>query len=352
MKIKHYYFWVILLSTGIAILSFQRCSKLNESSLAATSENAKDNANSTPLAYPPTAQEIEAAHTEAYSRFKQLHETPIDFYGKVVDQHGVPIVGATVKIIILGKHEGKPSPPTEVLSGSGGLFHVLGEKGLALGIEIRKEGYISMPDLGETKQRSLARIDYGLLPDKGRSFADPSNPTVFTLYSVETEAKVFHVKERVWALNPGQAREVALDSRDGVGLHKLTLLFKRDLKESAPRPAVYDWEFEIKVENGGIQESVKEYDFIAPENGYLPSMKFSYKKEETSWVRFFTKRFFIKFQDGSYGRIILSVDSNVVDLPVEMASWLNLEPGSRDLRHVPKSPPRDLNSFKKERFGG
>ena len=67
---------------------------------------------------------------------------PLDFYGKVIDQNGEPVVGATVEggILLNKDFVHSASEAHYTITDSSGLFHFLGVHGVKMGIRPKKDG--------------------------------------------------------------------------------------------------------------------------------------------------------------------------------------------------------------------
>lgn len=61
---------------------------------------------------------------------------------------------------------------------------------------------------------------------------------------------------------------------------------------------------------------------------------------QDQWENYVSRRYFVKFSDGSYGRIRFSIDASTDRAPLAMTSWLNLKPGSRNLSSNDWDPTR------------
>jgi hypothetical protein len=86
-------------------------------------------------------QKTEEGHRAQISQIKEFasaFETPINFWGKVVDENGIPISAATVKLGTADRpfETGKSYERT---TDAQGLFSVLGAKGLSISFDASKE---------------------------------------------------------------------------------------------------------------------------------------------------------------------------------------------------------------------
>jgi len=118
------------------------------------------------------------------ARLIAAYKTPIEFYGKVVDQHGAPVVGAAVMLLPFDNMGESSRTKMMLRSDEQGGFSIKGLTGLAMGVQVTKDGYMTLPDLGLEKRASSRRIEYGLDGTGGKRFKNPSKPTLFTLIKI------------------------------------------------------------------------------------------------------------------------------------------------------------------------
>jgi len=276
-------------------------------------------------------------------RVIESYRTPIEFYGKVVDQNGEPVGGASVKIFPFDQPFGERESKSKMslTSNANGTFSVNGIKGLAMGVEIRKEGYLVMPDYGLERPASSRRIEYGLDGSGGAQFKDPNHPTLFTLHKLGQLEPLVYVADKRWRLPAdGNPRSIALDSEKGVGSHQIEFRFDTDWaripKDSDALFGIFDWKLEMRIPGGGFVRNKSDYAFEAPESGYEESIRFDHPKANSNWKKTDFGRYFVKFSDGTYGRIRFGIAGNSDTGPLSMTSWMNLKPGSRNLTSAKK----------------
>jgi len=194
---------------------------------------------------------------------------------------------------------------------------------------------------------SSAMISYGGDGVTGKRYSNPATPLVLTLHEIGPVDPMFYVKDKGWKLAmDGTVRTIALDSEKGQGDHKIEFRFKSDWsrlpKDNEINNKRYDWSLEARIPGGGFLESDSDYKFEAPEKGYQETIKIEYSATmpQGQWERYVHRRYFVKFSDGSYGRIRFSIDGSSNSTPLDMTSWLNLKPGSRNLSSNDWDPTR------------
>lgn len=290
-----------------------------------------------------------AAPTNSWMQFLRAFKTSINLYGKVVDQHGDPVVGATVNLSpVDGAFADQSHSKTIAVTDNNGLFSVTDKVGSAIGVRASKDGYMSYPGL-PGQPLSGTTVDYAFQAEGGKRYSNPSTPLILTLLKIGSVDPVFYVKAKRWRLAlDNTPRRIALDSEDGKGNHSIEFRLKSDwttLPNTNERYGmIYDWSFEAKIPGGGFVQVDSDYKFEAPETGYQESIQLgslaSLPKEE--WKRSMQRRYFVKFPDGSYGRIFLNLNAgtDAESGPLNMTSWLNLKLGSRNLSSNDWDPSR------------
>jgi hypothetical protein len=278
--------------------------------------------------------------------FLGAFKSPIELYGKTVNQHGDPVAGVSVRLSLVDQPFADQSNSKMILiSDSVGKFTVKGKRGFAMGVSATKEGYMSLPPLGGAT--SSAMVYYGAESGKGKRYNDPATPLILTLFEIGPVEPMFYVESKGWKLlMDGTVRGIALDSEKGLGAHQIEFCFKSDWsklpKDNEINAKRYDWSLEARIPGGGFVESDSDYKFEAPEAGYQELIRIAYSAAmpQGQWKRSDYRRYFVRFADGSYGRIRFGIDGSAESEPLDMISWLNLKPGSRNLSSNDWDPTR------------
>jgi hypothetical protein len=337
-KFKTYSLLLIVL-IGLMIWLLRGNSSDSQSSSSGTEQRTKNPRVSTSNHAVIDPKDPTAAFLDAF-------KTPIELYGKIVDQHGNPVAGATVKLSPVDRPFGDQSnSKLTLVSDAAGKFSVKGKQGFAMGVSASKDGYMTLPPLDGPS--SSAMVSYGGDGETGKRYSNPATPLVLTLHEIGPVDPIFYV-ERTNRKLPvdGTVRAIALDSEKGLGEHKIEFRFKTDWiklpKNNEMYGKRYDWSLEARIPGGGFLESDSDYKFEAPEAGYQESIRIEYSATmpEGQWRRSEHRRYFVKFPDGSYGRIRFKIDGSTDSAPLNMTSWLNLKPGSRNLSSNEWDPTR------------
>ncbi|MCW0218701.1 MAG: carboxypeptidase-like regulatory domain-containing protein, partial [Prosthecobacter sp.] len=196
------------------------------------------------------------------AKFMARYNTPMAFFGKVVDQYGNPIVNADVKLTVLDS-PWKDSEPIKMVTDASGGFQLTSGRGRSLFVSIRKSGY-DWSYRQDGKITSQKSFDYG--GDSGDRIhrPDKANPVVFILRKPGVIQPLIIRPEFNFLLpDDGSVRRISLHP-DHSPAHEISLSCKSDIGEvNAGEP--YGWQFEISVPNGGLLERAVDSVYEAPE---------------------------------------------------------------------------------------
>lgn len=265
-------------------------------------------------------------------------KTPIELYGIVVDQHSSPVAGATVSLYpVDSPYGGSSRTATTLTSDAGGKFSIKGLHGFSLGVSVKKDGYLHISPLGGPS--SSTDIGYAHGAKDGKRHSNPATPVVLTLHKIGTMEPLVFLREKNWPLPlDGSPKKIAIDDKKGIGSHEIEFRHKtvpRNPTGQANASDNGDWSFEARIPGGGFAWNDSDYDSEAPESGYSESIRLEYKADMPveEYKAYVMGSFFVKFPDGCYGRIRLSIGQTNHErgLPLGLTSWLNLKPGSRNL---------------------
>ncbi len=226
---------------------------------------------------------------------------PLDFYGKVVDEASNAVVGATVNFtwnrddVSNLAHGGENRFATQ--SDSMGLFKLQGEIGRFLDVRVLKRGYYTpRPGIWSFKYSADTRFF-------------PENPVVFTLRKKGTGEPLI---QRDWpvAMEPspqlrGDGTPVEIDLLNGQivpeGKGQLKLTLHRSGAENGQ--ANYDWTCGLTIPGGGLAQTVDEFAFEAPTDGYLPAILINMSATNEQWQGEIRNSYYIRLPNGEFGRI-------------------------------------------------
>jgi hypothetical protein len=261
----------------------------------------------------------EEAERQNNSReYDRMWETPISFYGKVVDEKGNPVVGADVQFFVNDtSREGTSEYHRK--GDDKGLFSLTGVKGYTVQVRVSREGYY----LDRLKSFYSAGSDKNLP-------SDPKNPFVFQLRKKGEIPKLLRGYRGFDLPANGAAVEVNLLTAevvpDGAGHIKVECSLP---DRNAKQP--YDWSCRISVPRGGLQEAVGEFLFEAHEKGYRPLDEINMPVSSgENWNLSIDRKYYLKLGDGNYA--VLSFEAQAGNRVFYLEYYLNPN-GSRNLEH-------------------
>lgn len=259
-------------------------------------------------------------------RQKGLNEwrTPIEFYGKVVDEKNNPVESATIHFNWTDLSPTGNSEETTT-SDQSGYFSLLKRNGKNLVVEVSKSGYYEY--LQSRAAFTYAGENHNFVPDI-------ASPVIFRL-------KKKGVAEALVALDKNfqisiSGKPLEIDLRTGkvgsLGQEKVIMEFVKQAPVKTDE-RVYDWSFKITVPNGGLFLAADAFDFSAPEAGYVPSDFIEMKSSAAdNWQNRMQRQYFLKLADGVFARIVLDLMAYNGSLKIQ--AFVNPS-GSRNLEFDP-----------------
>ncbi len=284
-----------------------------------------------PVATPtePSAAANRAAAIEAQSRAEQFQRAldaengqTQDYYGKVVDQSGNTIAGATVtgNILLNVGLEGSTREPHTTTTDTDGLFQFVGLHGANLGVTVRKGGY-------EMEARGK-----GFKGPANGSKPTPADRAVFTLWKLSGAEPMAHTRFDSRVPYDGQQATFDLLAGKKSATGELHLTLTRtpiQVKRGVDR---FDWKVRLELIGGGLIETADAYQYLARETGYEPVLDYEQSKNDSQWTQRLIKTFYMLTAKGQYGRVLidLKIDAERCDTGISVETWLN-PTGSRNL---------------------
>ncbi len=238
---------------------------------------------------------------DSYEEIKAM-VVPIEFYGRVIDQTGMPVSGAKVvlrmrseevSMAVLWKKGLRDVKTKEfmLLSDDEGFFSLIGIRGSILHIDaLEKEGYIHPKKYGSFGYgKYVGEIHH---PDK-------NNPVIFQMRKKgETEPLI---REETKVRPTTDNREFFTDLIRGTSSAELTdgsdLIIRMEAEEPGEDNR-YNWSISIRAVDGGLIETDDAFIYQAPENGYQDSIELSFDKEAFRWARRVDKKVYLKSRNG------------------------------------------------------
>lgn len=268
---------------------------------------------------------IEGKEDPQQAAYLAVFETPIEYYGRVVDEAGTPIVGAKVRFSALN------DPHTPLSSGTlytrfsdiDGNFSITEITGARLVLKVIKDGYWMRPN-------PQAAIGYH--PDfRNKSDGEiptPERPAIVVMEKLNTPASL--IKRRLTQKLPlnGQALSIDLLSGKVRSGSPFTVSLQSDYDPQTHQ--ANSWEATVKIQDGGLVEHTDYANFEAPESGYTNEVTFRVTEDMERRPSSFRQDYYFVADNGQqYGRGTLYVSSSGA---FTFSYYLNPE-GSRNLEY-------------------
>jgi hypothetical protein len=239
---------------------------------------------------------------------------PIEFYGRVLDDREQPVSGATVSTGWTDLSKEGSSERT-LMTDAVGLFSLTGVTGKRLGVRVKKDGY-------KPYHANRSSYEYAAYFEPEWHVPERNNPVIFRLRkNRKTEPLI--KREVLLPVEIGAPATFAMDPKNPdapkVVIELLTNAQIRDRQ----------WSARISVPDGGLQATLEEFPFEAPESGYETSVFSDYHTPKPVGFHGGSQGgvFFVRNPKG-YGRVELKMISGAIDIRV--TSYWNPS-GSRNL---------------------
>lgn len=271
-------------------------------------------------------------HEQMANLLSSVNHKAIEFYGKVVDQQGVPLSGVGVYASVIfnsGLSAGVDKKQTK--TDAAGLFTISGMKGRTLGIGLEKEGYEYGGEHGPFQFTEMVM-------EAERYHPDPQSPVLFVMYKLQGAEPMLYFERRTFKLPP-DGTPVRIDLASGNKVTSggdLVVTLQQPMAQLGQQLEHYPWTAQITA--NGLVESTAKLMYLAPEDGYTSSFAYGKKSDEQVQQNQVEKSFYLKTMDGRYARIKMDLTSRTnPDRPstVGLTWWLNPAPGHRNLEFDP-----------------
>jgi hypothetical protein len=237
----------------------------------------------------------------------------INFYGRVVDQDGTPLVGAKVGVSVLVGYLRSPSAlgmrddKSTLETDANGNFSLIGSSGHSVKIEsIDKYGY-------ELSQTTTRLYPYSWAADIFDP--DPKNPVLFVLWEKEKKPQWISVDKHFEFIPDGRPYAVDLTEQkitqatNSEGDFQFLLVRPKAVRK-ADR---FDWSISIKAENGNLFKQTDEDYFkmvFCPKDAFTDTYEESHHASDQPSKDWGRSQFYIKMHNGqSYGKLALVWDA-------------------------------------------
>jgi hypothetical protein len=215
-------------------------------------------------------------------RLITLAQSPLIYYGKVVDESNQPIANVQVSYTANAVDESRQEVFNKgtVTSDERGLFKIDGINGIGLMLQISHPNYYPYPENSTGfDKRSIPRIGY---------FSDSEEKAeLFRMHSKGHPVPLIFRSGGFHAPNDGSIANFPLrgNTRAEI-LGQLQIQGWNGLRSDTNS---YDWKVQLTMPEGGIVESTNYFDFVAPETGYSQNLDFQVSGSEMARKQYFLK---------------------------------------------------------------
>ncbi len=276
----------------------------------------------------PLKQRVE--NNEAGTR--SALDTPIDFYGIIIDQNDHPIADAQIAYSIVSTLDFlNPEQQAGGSSGRDGRFSIPGKKGAAIYVKVSHPDYLFSP----SAQKSFT---FSKKPNAVRQEELPTRaqPAVFRLIKRGDAEPLVKLKQVL--RNVPKDGQVVSFGLSGGKSHEVTIqAWTSTLPVNAAKNAPFSWRVRLEVPGGGIAAYDNGYQFSAPDSGYVESIEFEMPEGGVGggWRDRFEGTYFVLLGNGHYARMRFEMIAGGAHFAV-VESYYNPS-GSRNLRFDPSS---------------
>lgn len=246
-------------------------------------------------------QKLESLSNAVQNYSAQIH-SPIQFYGKVVDENNQPIKGASVRFVwshLWPLAEGTLS--TNVVSDREGLFFIADAIGESLCVYVSKANYYNVGSM------NIDSFKYSSYLGATPFHSDPSSPTVFHLRKKGSGVDLISA-----TLTVKMARDATPVFVDFIKKHsgdngQLVLSQTKPSYETWKQAT--SWTFKMEIPDGGFIEQSDEFPFEAPSAGYKSKIVFDFRNNQPDWDKPISKSYYFVFgTPPHYGRLSIETD--------------------------------------------
>ncbi|HVF72240.1 MAG TPA: carboxypeptidase-like regulatory domain-containing protein [Chthoniobacterales bacterium] len=256
--------------------------------------------------------------------------SPISFVGKVVDEKGDAVAGATVDWRANNNPDpANPGTDGSVSSDENGIFRI-SSNGIALFVKVSKAGYYSFNDASNGTNASAGQFSNAIaLGNTDRPMGTEHAPAMFVLRTRGDTAFLIHVTDRpIQIPKDGTPVDIALDAGKRVGFGKGHLRIECWTNDqNKDGRGSYPWRCQVSVPGGGLAHRQDEFAFEAPLEGYRPSDELAPAQD---WSPVAERQYFVKTGNSHFARVSLRMRTGGEHFLV-IESYFNPVPHSRNL---------------------
>jgi hypothetical protein len=251
------------------------------------------------------------------------YNTPINFWGKVIDENGTPLANAKAEITV-DEHAANKKYTT--FSDDEGMFELLGKRGARARIKVFLNGCAPTSDEKIGSRISARTIYYSSKAMPAYAPPTKENPQIFVLRKKNPIANLSHAfKKQASIGKAGDAQKIELAAAGK------TIGVEVRCWSYCPVPFTYDrydWQAEIKIEGGKLRTITELEPVTAPIEGYQQVFQLGMPKDtKDNWLRSSPngqRDFWVQFDDGTYAKARIEVKTGRKH-EVDVEVWYNLD---------------------------
>ncbi len=247
-----------------------------------------------------------------------------DYYGKVIDQYGQAVPGATAVgtlMKIQGFDIGENRRSYSTTSDQNGNFEFTNLRGWKLGVVVQKAGY----EMGFGHGTYRGPVN--------NQNTTPEQRGIFIIWKLKGAEPMVHTSIQTGLACDGTTRKFdPLTGRKDAG--DLVVKLTRN-PVNIDRSMPFDWTLSLGVTGGGLVAINDLYPNEAPADGYQPSITINMPSRAKNWTPSIVQSYYI-FDGKNYGRITINIMANYQPPPThfEIDAYVNPS-GSRNLEFDP-----------------
>jgi hypothetical protein len=234
-------------------------------------------------------------HDKVVGLLSTYNDVPINFYGRLQDQHGDSVPYAAVNFIVrVDSGTESMVKRSKVMADGNGAFNITGYHGQDLSITPQKAGYVLATASTFFKYSHLEEHPFA---------SDPNNPTVLDMWKLEGAEPLVGINRTLKL--PYASTPLNFDLLMGNVVPSggdLEILVTRAPGLISQRQQDHgDWSIQLVPVNGGIIESdfqTAQNTFEAPADGYENNYQVQMKHDDPAWFDNVQRTFFMTSRNG------------------------------------------------------
>jgi hypothetical protein len=233
------------------------------------------------------------------NKLQEQWRTPIEFYGKVVDENTNPVQDAKVDFDC---NDTSPEGTSfyHTTSDSNGLFSIRDIQGLLLGVKVNKDGYY--PYLPNGDNFYYAGQNQNFVPDVAR-------PVLFRLRKKGGGEPLTHFHKSFKVPKDGTPIQIDLATGNLAKSGEHTLEVECWTHDTEKKEGwKYDWKCQVSVPGGGLQIFTEQFPFLAPNDGYISQDTIDMTlRPNVSWTQDVQRQYYVQTADGKFARVVFGM---------------------------------------------